>query len=185
MAPWRAVPLPAKALFLLTFGLSMAAVFGVGLAVGWSIQSGVSVPLGAAMVGGSNLALALVSAPTAVAWGVVVGRTWRALEGSSLRLAPVAIWCWAVTGMIRGAYYGAARALAPPRGSSGDGGPLDLWELTALITMSRFAEAAVAVVALYPALLALGKAPSESLRFTAAAGLLGVVGNVLLVLLLL
>lgn len=126
------------------------------------------------MVGGSNLALALVSAPSAVAWGIVVARTWRALEGATLRLAPLAIWAWCVTGMLRGAYYGSARA-APM---------LDLWDLSALIMTSRLAEAAVPVMALYPALLALGLSPAHSRRNLALASLLGGLGYATLVLFL-
>lgn len=174
MSAWEAAPRWSKALAWATLALAGACVYAVGWAAGWSLEAQHDVGLGAAMVGGSNLALALVSAPAAVAWGVVVARTWRALEGATLRLAPLAIWAWCVTGMLRGAYYGSARA-APM---------LDLWDLSAVIMTARVVEAAVPIVALYPALLALGFSPAHSRGNLALASLLGGFGYVTLVLLL-
>lgn len=174
MSAWRSAPRWSKALALGTLALAVACVYAVGWAAGWSLESGHAVGLGSAMVGGSNLALALVSAPAAVAWGIVVARTWRALDGASLRLAPIAIWAWCVMGMLRGAYYGSARA-APA---------LDLWDLSGVIAITRVGEAAIPIIALYPALLALGVSPARSKGNLALAAIIGLLGYGMLVILL-
>lgn len=173
MTTWSAAPRWARWGTWATLVLAGFAIYGVGWAAGWALEAGYAVPLGSALVSGGNLALALVSAPVAVAFGVVTARTWRTLHDAPMRLLPLAVWLVFVASMLRGAYYGAARAL--------QGSGLDLWDLSALIAASRILEAVVPVLALWPALLAMGCSRAVAGRWVALAAGLGVAGYVGLV----
>lgn len=168
MTTWSQAPAWARWGTWTTLALACASVWGVGWAAGWSLESGHAVPIGPALVSGSNLALALVSAPAAVVFGVVTARTWRSLRDAPMRLLPLTIWLAFVASMVRGAYYGAARAL--------DASVLSLWDWWALIAASRILEAVVPVLALWPALLAMGCSRAVAGRWVALAAGLGVAG---------
>lgn len=168
MTTWSQAPAWARWGTWATLALAGLAVYGVGWAAGWSLESGHAVPLGSALVSGGNLALALVSAPAAVVWGIVTARTWRSLRDAPMRLVPVVVWAVLVAGMLRGAYYGAARAL--------DASVLSLWDLWGIIAASRLLEAVVPVLALWPALLAMGCSHAVAGRWVALAAAIGVAG---------
>lgn len=173
MTSWSTAPRWARWLTWCTAVLACASVYGVGWSAGWALEAGHPVQLGSAMVGGANLTLALVSAPAATVWSVVVARTWRTLAGAPMRVLPLVVWAVLVASMLRGAYYGAARAL--------DGSGLDLWAFTHVITLSRILEAVVPIVALWPALLAMGLGRHAAARWVALGTGLGLAGYASLV----
>lgn len=173
MTTWSQAPGWARWGTWATLALAVGAVCAVAGAAWWAMTSGHPIEAGSSLVAGGNLALALMSAPAAVAWGIVTARTWRSLAGAPMRLLPLATWAVLVAAMLRGAYYGAARAL---RGS-----PVDLWDLWGIVVASRLLEAAVPVLALWPALLAMGCSRAVAGRWVALAAALGVAGYVGLV----